>query len=82
MMDKEERKKAMKAFRRKLNRMRQDEESRLGHGAMTKGHKSAIVGIRPPDDFPRETWKALVEEGLLKYEGGGMYALAGDLGTV
>ena len=79
MIDREELKKALKAFRRRLKLMRQDEESGLSHGAMTKGHKSAIVGIRPPDDFGRELWKELVAQGRLKDMGNGCYALPEDV---
>ena len=75
MSDREELKKALKAFRKKLRRFREDDESRLSHGAMTKGYSSAIVGIRPPGEFPREIWEELVKEGRLKSEGQGTYSI-------
>lgn len=81
MTDPEELKKAFKAFKKRLRRMRADEESSLGHGAMTKGYKSAIVGIRPPAEFPPEMWEELTKQGKLKSEGQGMYSLVGDLGA-
>lgn len=81
MIEPEELKKALKAFRRRLNRMRLDDESRLSHGAMTQGYTSAIVGIRPPAEFPKEVWDELVKQGKLKPEQHGMYSLAGDSGA-
>lgn len=81
MADPETLKRALKAFRKRLRLMRQDDESRLGHNAMTQGRESAIVGIRPPPDFPAEVWEELVRQGLLRDEGHGMYALADDPGA-
>ena len=82
MTEPAELKKALKAFRRKLNRLKLDDESRLGHGAMTKGADSAIVGIRPPYEFPPEIWEELVREGKLKSQGHGTYSFPDDLGAV
>jgi hypothetical protein len=82
MIDPDVLKKAMKAFRKRLKLMRKDDESRLSHGAMTKGYRSAIVGIRPPADFPPEVWDELVRQGRLRKESHGMYALAEDLGPM
>jgi len=72
---KEEKQLAMKAFRKRLKLMRLDEESRLGYGPMSSGGKSTIVGIRPPDQFPKELWHALADAGKIKREGGGLYSL-------
>ncbi|MFO0981510.1 MAG: hypothetical protein U1E76_07105 [Planctomycetota bacterium] len=74
----EELKRAYNAFKKRLKLMRLDDESRVGHGAMTKGGKSGIQSIQPPREFPREIWDALVREGRLKYDGQGMYKLAGE----
>ena len=78
MPDPEQLKKALKAFRKRLNLMRQDDESRLSHGAMTKGSQSSIVGVRPPDIFPQEIWDELVRQGKLRQEGHGLYSLVDD----
>ena len=75
MFDKEELKKAMKAFKKRLKVLRLDDESRLSHGAMTKGEGSAIAGIQPPDQFPKEIWDELVSLGKLKVEGYGTYSI-------
>ncbi len=69
----EELKKAMKAFRKRLKLARLDDESRLGHGAMTSGGKSGIVAIRPPHQYPQAVWDELVRQGRLKYSGQGLY---------
>ena len=72
---KEELKLAMKAFRKRLRLTRLDEESKLGHGAMTSGGKSGICAVRPPNQFPDAIWAALVTGGKLKYVGHGLYEI-------
>ena len=64
--DKEELKRAMKAFKKRLKLMRRDDESKLGGGAFTQGKASGLAGIRPPDGFPEGIWKALEAKGRLK----------------
>ena len=36
---------------------------------------SQIIGIKPPDAYPREIWDKLVEQGRLKKVGTHIYAL-------
>jgi hypothetical protein len=72
---KEELKKAMKAFRKRLKVTRLDDESRLGYGAMTGGGKSGIVAISPPNQFSNAVWEELAKQGKLKYVGQGLYEL-------
>lgn len=72
---KETLKRAMKAFRRRLKLTRVDDESRLGHNAMTKGSRSSIVGVRPPDHYPHEVWEDLVARGRLRRGSEGTYEL-------
>jgi hypothetical protein len=55
--------------------MRLDDESRLGGGATTGGHKSQIAAIKPPDKYPKIVWDALVEKGRLRYAGHGLYEI-------
>jgi hypothetical protein len=69
----EELKAALKAFNKRLRLTRLDDESKLGHGAMTGGSKSGIVAITPPHQFPRAVWDELVRRGKLKYAGHGLY---------
>ena len=69
----EELKLALKAFNKRLRLTRLDDESKLGHGAMTAGGKSGIVAISPPNQFPRSIWDELVKIGKLKYVGHGLY---------
>ncbi len=73
---KEELKLAMKAFRKRLRLTRLDDESQLGHGAMTSGNKSGVVAVSPPNQFPAAIWKELVTAGKLKYVGHGLYEMA------
>ena len=69
---------AMNAFRKRLNLMRLDDESRLGYGPMSSGGKSRVVAIRPPDQFPKEVWQELARQKKLKYAGHGLYELVGS----
>ena len=67
---------AFAAFKKRLKLARLDDESRVGHGAMTKGERSGIASIQPPREFPRAVWDELVKQGKLKYDGQGLYKLA------
>ncbi|MCP4591421.1 MAG: hypothetical protein GY842_11800 [bacterium] len=71
----EELRKALKAFKKRLKLARLDDESRLGHGAMTGGGKSGILGIQAPRQYPQAVWDELVKQGRLKYAGQGVYEL-------
>ena len=66
-------KRAMKAFRKRLKLMRLDEESRLGHDAMSQGIKSTIFGVKPPTQYPPEVWDELVERGRMRRMENGVY---------
>ncbi len=68
-------KNALKAFKKRLKLTRLDEESRLGHGAMSSGGKSGIVAIRPPTRYPQPVWDELVRRGKLCRAGHGLYEL-------
>ncbi len=63
---KEELKRALKAFKKRLKLLRRDDESKLGGGAFTSGRSSGIVGIVPPEGFSAEVWEALVTKGRLR----------------
>jgi hypothetical protein len=72
---KEVRRLAMKAFRKRLKLMKLDDESRLGHGPMSGGGRSGVVAITPPNQFPKDVWEELVEQGKLRRAGRGIYEL-------
>jgi hypothetical protein len=74
-LDRENLKRAMKAFRKKLKNMRRDDESRLGNRYTTYGKQSSIAAITPPNQYPAAVWEKLVEEGRLKKGGQGTYEL-------
>lgn len=63
---KDELKRALKAFKKRLKLARRDDESKLGGGAFSSGKSSGIVGIVPPDGFPEAIWEALAAKGRLK----------------
>jgi hypothetical protein len=71
----EERKRAYKAFKKRLKLARLDDASGLSRGG---SKQSAIAGITPPTGFPPGIWDELVTEGKLKRQGGGTYSLAQD----
>jgi hypothetical protein len=68
-------KRAIKAFRKKLKNARRDDESRLGARYTTYGKTSTISAITPPNQYPTAVWDKLVEEGRLKNAGQGTYEL-------
>ena len=70
---------AMKAFRKRLKFARLSDESRITGRRLTKGRKSDIDAIIPPTDFSQDVWRALVAEGVLEYTGQGFYAIATEL---
>ena len=74
-LTKETLKRAMKAFRKRLKLTRLDDESRLGGDAMTKGEKSSVCGVRPPEQYPPDVWQELVALGRLRDIGHGLYEL-------
>jgi len=57
-------KRAVKAFRKRLKLTRLDEESRIG-GMFSKGERSGITGIEPPDSYGSDVWAELVKVGRL-----------------
>ena len=73
--DKEEVKRAFKAFKKRLKLTRLDAESNIGGGPLSSGRKSDIVAITPPGQFPQAVWDELVKQGRLKKMGGGTYEL-------
>ncbi len=72
---KEELRLAMKAFRKRLKLTKLDDESRIGHGPMSGGGKSGVVAITPPNQFPKDVWEELADQGKLKRAGRGVYEL-------
>jgi len=73
--DRECLKRALKAFRKRLNLARLDAESTMGHGPMSSGRESSIVGVRAPDQYPQEVWDELVRQKRLIAGRDGVYEL-------
>ena len=72
----EQLKAAFTAFKKRLKLTRLDDESKLGGGRpTTTGKKSQVVGIVPPNQFPREVWEELARQGRIKDVGGGFYTI-------
>ncbi|GAB4163675.1 MAG: hypothetical protein Fur0037_29200 [Planctomycetota bacterium] len=70
---KETLRRAMKAFKKRLKLARLCDESRLGHDAASKGRRSGICAIQPPEQYPPQVWEALVEKGRLRRAAPGLY---------
>jgi hypothetical protein len=68
----------MKAFKKRLKLARLEDESRLGHGPMSKGGKSEIMAVMPPNQYPRAVWEELERQGKLRGAGHGLYELASE----
>jgi hypothetical protein len=68
-------KRAMKAYRKRLKITVLDAESSVGGGPMSSGRRSTIVGITPPERYPRAVWDELVRQGRLATGGRGTYEL-------
>ncbi|MBC7835728.1 MAG: hypothetical protein H7Y88_11605 [Phycisphaerales bacterium] len=68
----------MRAFKKRIKLMKLDEESKLGVGPMSGGKKSQIVGIIPPNQYPRPVWEELAAKGSLRHTGGGFYEFVKD----
>jgi hypothetical protein len=68
-------KRALKAYRKRLKVTLLDAESSLGGGPFSSGRKSDIVGITPPERYPREVWEELARQKRLVSSGHGTYEL-------
>ena len=68
-------KRALKAFRKRLKVTVLDAESSVAGGPMSAGRESHIVGIVPPERYPREVWDHLARQKRLSDRGKGTYEL-------
>lgn len=75
LQDREVLKRALKAYRKSLKVTQLDAESSIGGGPMSSGRSSGILGMRPPDRYPRAVWDELVRQKRLIYAGQGLYEL-------
>ena len=71
-------KRAMKAFRKRLKLMRLDDESSDARNPLSKGAASSILGVRPPEQYPRAIWDVLVAQGRLRDGGDGLLEPTGS----
>ena len=72
-LTKETLQRAMKALKKRLKLTRLDDESRLGRDPMSRGGRSGIVAVKPPDQYPAEVWQALEQKGRIRGIGHGLY---------
>lgn len=75
-IDPDQLKHAFQAFKKRVKLTKLDDESRLGGGRPTTGgRKSEVMGIIPPNQFPREVWKELARQGRIRDMGGGFFSM-------
>jgi hypothetical protein len=65
----------MKALKKRLKLTRLDDESRLGHDAMSRGGRSGVVAVKPPEQYPLEVWQALEAKGRVRGDRHGLYEI-------
>ncbi len=70
----EEQKKAMKAFRKRLNANQLESDSVLTRNFLT-GQREKVTAIQPPPGFGKAVWEELVALGYLKRDGGGFFEI-------
>ena len=79
-LTKETLKRAMKALKKRMKLTRLDDESRLGHDAMSSGRKSSIMAVQPPEQYPAEVWQALEAKGRIRGDRNGLYEILDQSG--
>jgi hypothetical protein len=72
---KDDLKKAIKAFKKRLKLTRLDAESKIGRNPVTSGKDSGIVAITLLNEFSQAIWDELIKQGKLKHAGRGTYEL-------
>jgi hypothetical protein len=70
----DEQKKALKAFRKRLNANQLDIDSQLTRN-MLSGKPTKVMAIQPPPGFARQIWEELADLGYLRRDGGGFFEL-------
>ena len=71
----DDRKKALRAFKKRLKLTQLDDDSKIGGHSPLTGQRSQVFSIQPPSGFGREIWEELATAGILKNDGGGFYQL-------
>jgi hypothetical protein len=66
---------AMKALKKRMKLTRLDDESKLGHDPMSRGGRSGVVAVRPPQQYPPEVWQALEAKGRIRGDRHGLYEI-------
>jgi hypothetical protein len=73
--DKEVLKRAMKAWKRRLEITRGDDEITGGRNPLSRGASSSITGVKGPERYPPDVWALLVKQGKLRDAGHGLLEL-------
>lgn len=68
-------KRALKAYRKRLKLARRDDESSSSRNPLSRGESSSIIGVRAPEQYDREIWDMLIQQGKLRDAGDGLLEL-------
>lgn len=68
-------KRALKSFRKRLKLTMLDDASGLGVGPMSGGRGTSIVGVTPPENYPKEVWDTLARQKRLVADRWGTFEL-------
>jgi hypothetical protein len=71
-------KRAMNAYKKRLKILRVDDEASSSRNPLSRGARSAISGIRPPEAYGEDVWALLVAHGRLRDAGHGLLEPAGE----
>lgn len=66
---------AVKALKKRMKLTRLDDESKLGHDAMSRGGASGVVAVKPPEQYPAAVWQALEAKGRIRLDRHGLAEL-------
>jgi hypothetical protein len=69
---------AMNAYKKRLKILRVDDEASSSRNPLSRGARSAISGIRPPEAYGEDVWALLVAHGRLRDAGHGLLEPAGE----
>jgi hypothetical protein len=69
---------AMNAYKKRLKLFRVDDEASSSRNPLSRGARSTIAGIRPPEAYGDDVWALLVAHGRLRDAGHGLLEPAGD----
>jgi hypothetical protein len=68
----------MNAYKKRLRLFRTDDEASSSRNPLSRGARSSIAGVRPPEAYGEDVWALLVAHGRLRDGGHGLLEPAGE----